>query len=215
MRAGRAASWVGALHRAALSLTCPRCPLVHPLASRSPPPTPNQAVAAFGNVDVYTSSFRPMRNTIRWAGRQAGMPLACAAVSGGVVHARVAGQSPAASLPPCTPARQTCAPPRAARSGNPGRTFMKLVVAAESQRVVGVHMVGPDSAEIMQGMGVAVKLGVTKPQLDSVVGIHPSGESAHSGGGGRASPRSATRADAACSYPPLPPPACLQLPRSL
>lgn len=34
--------------------------------------------------------------------------------------------------------------------------------------------VGPDSAEIMQGMGVAVKLGVTKTQLDSVVGIHPS-----------------------------------------
>ena len=35
--------------------------------------------------------------------------------------------------------------------------------------------VGPDSAEIMQGMGVAVKMGVTKQQLDSVVGIHPSG----------------------------------------
>lgn len=36
--------------------------------------------------------------------------------------------------------------------------------------------VGPDSAEIMQGMGVAVKMGLTKRQLDSTVGIHPSGE---------------------------------------
>jgi pyruvate/2-oxoglutarate dehydrogenase complex dihydrolipoamide dehydrogenase (E3) component len=41
-------------------------------------------------------------------------------------------------------------------------------------QVVGVHMVGPDAAEIMQGMGVAVKIGVTKKQLDTVVGIHPS-----------------------------------------
>ena len=36
--------------------------------------------------------------------------------------------------------------------------------------------VGPDAAEIMQGLGVAVKMGVTKAQLDSTVGIHPSGE---------------------------------------
>lgn len=36
------------------------------------------------------------------------------------------------------------------------------------------EQVGPDAAEIMQGMGVTVKMGVTKAQLDSVVGIHPS-----------------------------------------
>mmetsp|Transcript_42466 Transcript_42466/g.108676 ORF Transcript_42466/g.108676 Transcript_42466/m.108676 type:complete len:88 (-) Transcript_42466:79-342(-) len=59
-------------------------------------------------------------------------------------------------------------------SGNPGRAFMKLIVDANSDKVVGVHMVGPDAAEIMQGMGVAVKMGVTKTQLDTVVGIHPS-----------------------------------------
>lgn len=82
-----------------------------------------QAVEAYGNVDVYSSSFRPMRNTI---------------------------------------------------SGNEGRTLMKLVVATDTDKVVGCHMVGPDSAEIMQGMGVAVKMGVTKRQLDSTVGIHPS-----------------------------------------
>ena len=36
-----------------------------------------------------------------------------------------------------------------------------------------MHMVGPEAAEIMQGFAAAVKLGVTKSQLDSVVGIHP------------------------------------------
>lgn len=41
---------------------------------------------------------------------------------------------------------------------------------------LSLPQVGPDSAEIMQGMGVAVKMGVTKRQLDSTVGIHPSGE---------------------------------------
>lgn len=53
----------------------------------------------YGDVDIYTSSFRPMRNTI---------------------------------------------------SGSPLRTFMKLVVDAASDKVVGCHMVGDDSAEIMQ-----------------------------------------------------------------
>lgn len=53
----------------------------------------------YGDVDIYTSSFRPMRNTI---------------------------------------------------SGSPLRTFMKLVVDAASDKVVGCHMVGEDSAEIMQ-----------------------------------------------------------------
>ncbi|KAI8107190.1 hypothetical protein M9434_001834 [Picochlorum sp. BPE23] len=85
--------------------------------------TEEAAVAKYHDIDVYTSTFRPMRNTI---------------------------------------------------SGAEGKTLMKLIVAKESDKVVGVHMVGPDSAEIMQGMGVAVKMGVTKAQLDTVVGIHPS-----------------------------------------
>jgi len=53
------------------------------------------------------------------------------------------------------------------------KTFMKLVVDGASQRVVGAHMVGPDAGEIIQGIAVAVKLGVTKPQLDATIGIHP------------------------------------------
>jgi glutathione reductase (NADPH) len=64
--------------------------------------TEEQAVQQYGDVDIYTSSFRPMRNTI---------------------------------------------------SGSPIRTFMKLVVDAASDKVVGCHMVGEDSAEIMQVRG--------------------------------------------------------------
>lgn len=65
--------------------------------------TEEQAVKQYGDVDIYTSSFRPMRNTI---------------------------------------------------SGSPLRTFMKLVVDAATDKVVGCHMVGDDSAEIMQVTGV-------------------------------------------------------------
>lgn len=78
--------------------------------------------ASSGGIDVYTSSFRPMKNTI---------------------------------------------------SGATGKSFMKLIVDRATDRVAGMHMVGPDAAEIMQGFAAAIKLGVTKAQLDSVVGIHP------------------------------------------
>lgn len=85
--------------------------------------TEQEAVEKYGDVDVYTSKFRPMKNTI---------------------------------------------------SGNPGRTLMKIIVDAATDRVLGFHMVGPDSAEIMQGLALAVKYGMRKQELDQVVGIHPS-----------------------------------------
>ncbi len=53
------------------------------------------------------------------------------------------------------------------------RIFMKLVVDAASQRVVGAHMLGPDAGEAIQGIAIAVKLGATKAQFDATVGIHP------------------------------------------
>jgi len=53
------------------------------------------------------------------------------------------------------------------------RTFMKLVVDAGSQRVLGAHMIGPDAGEILQGLAIAVKLGATKAQFDATIGIHP------------------------------------------
>jgi len=47
------------------------------------------------------------------------------------------------------------------------------VVDAGSDRVLGVHMVGPDAGEIIQGFAVALKAGATKAQFDATVGIHP------------------------------------------
>jgi glutathione reductase (NADPH) len=62
-------------------------------------------------------------------------------------------------------------------TGRQQRTFMKLVVEAATDKVVGVHMVGDDAAELVQGLAVAVKAGATKAQFDATVGIHPtSGE---------------------------------------
>ena len=58
-------------------------------------------------------------------------------------------------------------------SGSSERTLMKLVVDAASDRVVGLHMVGADAGETVQGFAVAMKAGATKAQFDATVGIHP------------------------------------------
>ena len=58
-------------------------------------------------------------------------------------------------------------------SGRDARSMMKLIVDRASQRVVGVHMVGDDAPEIVQGFAVALKCGATKQQFDATVGIHP------------------------------------------
>jgi glutathione reductase (NADPH) len=58
-------------------------------------------------------------------------------------------------------------------SGRNERTLVKLVVDAASRRVVGAHMVGPDAPEIIQGIAIAVKAGLTKEQFDATVAIHP------------------------------------------
>ncbi|TYH83805.1 hypothetical protein ES332_D02G156800v1 [Gossypium tomentosum] len=59
-------------------------------------------------------------------------------------------------------------------SGRQEKTVMKLVVDAETDKVLGASMCGPDAPEIMQGIAVALKCGATKAQFDSTVGIHPS-----------------------------------------
>src|SRR5262245_25926029 len=84
--------------------------------------TEAEARAAFAEIDVYKTTFRPLKATL---------------------------------------------------SGRDERTLMKLVVDAATQRVVGAHMVGTDAPEIIQGVGIAVKVGLTKPQFDATVGIHP------------------------------------------
>lgn len=74
-------------------------------------------------IDVYTSEFRPMRNTL---------------------------------------------------SGRGQKTFMKLLVDRQSDRVLGVHMLGPDGPEIIQALAICLKMGATKAQFDATIGLHPS-----------------------------------------
>lgn len=84
--------------------------------------TEEEAAARFDRVEVYSTQFRAMRNTL---------------------------------------------------SGNPGRTLMKMLVDANSQRVIGLHMVGDDAGEIIQGLAVAMNAGATKADFDRTIGIHP------------------------------------------
>ena len=56
---------------------------------------------------------------------------------------------------------------------NTERGMMKLIVDRASQKVVGAHMVGLDSPEIIQGVAIAVKMGATKKDFDRTIGIHP------------------------------------------
>ncbi len=81
-----------------------------------------QARSEYGDIQVYQSSFKPMKHTL---------------------------------------------------SGRDERGMMKLIVVASSQQVVGLHIVGLDAAEMLQGFAVAIKMGATKAQFDATVGIHP------------------------------------------
>ncbi len=58
-------------------------------------------------------------------------------------------------------------------SGRDERSLMKLIVERASDRVVGIHMIGPEAGEIIQGLAVAIKAGATKAQFDATIGIHP------------------------------------------
>ncbi|MEE2651528.1 MAG: glutathione-disulfide reductase, partial [Pseudomonadota bacterium] len=56
---------------------------------------------------------------------------------------------------------------------NPSKVFLKLIVDKASDRVVGVHMLGDDAGELIQGFAVAIKAGATKAVFDATIGIHP------------------------------------------
>ncbi|MBS4050353.1 MAG: glutathione-disulfide reductase [Methylomonas sp.] len=58
-------------------------------------------------------------------------------------------------------------------SGLSEKTLMKMLVQRSSDRVLGIHMVGADAGEIIQGMAVAIRAGATKAVFDSTIGIHP------------------------------------------
>jgi glutathione reductase (NADPH) len=85
--------------------------------------TETDARKAHGTVEIYKTSFRPMKNML---------------------------------------------------NGDQTRTLMKLVVRACDQRVLGVHIVGEDAAEMIQMAGIAVKMGATKQDFDRTCAVHPS-----------------------------------------
>ena len=64
-------------------------------------------------------------------------------------------------------------PMKATLSGRDTRSFMKLVVDGITGRVVGCHIVGPDAGELIQVIGIAVKMGATKADLDATMAVHP------------------------------------------
>ena len=84
--------------------------------------TEAQAREKYPDIDIYKTSFTPMKNTL---------------------------------------------------SGIDEKTLMKLIVARSTDRVVGIHMIGADAPEIIQGMAVAIRAGATKAVFDSTIGIHP------------------------------------------
>ena len=65
-------------------------------------------------------------------------------------------------------------PMRATMSGRDTQIFMKLVVDAESQRVLGCHILGEAAAEMIQCVAIAVKMRATKRDFDATVALHPS-----------------------------------------
>ena len=58
-------------------------------------------------------------------------------------------------------------------AGRDTRTFFKLVVDGESDRVVGCHIVGPEAGEMIQLVGIAVKMNATKADFDTLMAVHP------------------------------------------
>jgi glutathione reductase (NADPH) len=84
--------------------------------------TETQAAERYPRVDVYKTSFRPMKATL---------------------------------------------------SGRDTRSFFKLIVDAASDRVLGCHIAGPDAGEMIQLVGIAVKMKATKADFDAVMAVHP------------------------------------------
>jgi glutathione reductase (NADPH) len=69
--------------------------------------------------------------------------------------------------------KTTFRPMKATLSGRDTRTFMKLVVDGQTDRVVGAHLVGPDAGEIIQLIGIAVRMRATKADFDATMAVHP------------------------------------------
>jgi glutathione reductase (NADPH) len=64
-------------------------------------------------------------------------------------------------------------PMKATLSGRNTRVLMKLIVDADSDRVLGCHIVGPEAGEVIQAVGIAVKMKATKADFDATMALHP------------------------------------------
>ncbi len=69
--------------------------------------------------------------------------------------------------------KTTFKPLKATLSGRDTRYLMKLVVNADTDRVVGCHIVGPDAAELTQVVAIAIKMRATKADFDATIALHP------------------------------------------
>ena len=70
--------------------------------------------------------------------------------------------------------RSSFRPMKHTLSGSDERSLMKIVVHAQTDKVLGVHICTPEAAEIIQGVAIAVKAGATKADFDATIGVHPS-----------------------------------------
>jgi glutathione reductase (NADPH) len=64
-------------------------------------------------------------------------------------------------------------PLKATLSGRDTTVLLKLVVDGETGRVLGCHIVGESAAELIQVVGIAVKMGATKADFDATMAVHP------------------------------------------
>ena len=69
--------------------------------------------------------------------------------------------------------KTTFRPMKATLAARDTRSFFKLLVDGETDRVVGCHIVGPDAGEMIQLVGIAVKMRATKADFDAVMAVHP------------------------------------------
>jgi glutathione reductase (NADPH) len=87
----------------------------------------------------------------------------------------VVGLSEAAARSRCevTVYKTSFRPMKATLSGAADRVFMKLVVDAETDRVLGLHVMGEGAGEIIQAAGIAITMGATKADFDRTIAVHP------------------------------------------
>ena len=58
-------------------------------------------------------------------------------------------------------------------TGRATKAYMKLIVAADGGRVLGVHLLGPQAAEMTQLLAIALRMGATKADFDATMALHP------------------------------------------